>query len=65
MARSIRWRGKANCPEVHAFLGMEHDPEETDHSRIYIPPTPDADHVLTARPGDTITRTDNGEYRIN
>lgn len=34
MAEAIRWLGEQNCPEVFAFLGLDHSVDETDHSVI-------------------------------
>jgi hypothetical protein len=51
---AIQWIGESNCPEVFAFLGMEHPEDELDHSVIYL------DDDQEAKPRDWIIRDPSG-----
>ncbi|MET8985919.1 hypothetical protein ABZW49_10760 [Nonomuraea wenchangensis] len=55
---AIRWIGEANCAEVFAFVGENHDDwaDETDHSLLFVP------DLLgePARHGDWLVKNGNG-----
>ncbi|MEU6709920.1 hypothetical protein ABZ897_00460 [Nonomuraea sp. NPDC046802] len=56
---AIRWLGEENCPEVFAFVGLNHDDwaDETDHSLLHVPGLIDS---RPARHGDWLVKDDNG-----
>lgn len=55
---AIRWTG-ANCVEVFAFLGVEHEPHDDEIDEVVIP-TLEGD--MTATIGDWIIRGVAGEH---
>lgn len=55
--RAIRWLGVENCPQVFAFLGLDHGADETNHTTIY-GLGPDGD--MEAHWGDWLVRDSDG-----
>lgn len=62
MSRPFRWTG-SNLDAAEDFMPGEVIAQH--YSNLLIPDPDNPDAYQTAHPGDTITRTDDGEYRIN